>query len=391
MTHAPSQVAYIIAARRTALGRVGGLHRSRRIEDLAAPVVVAVLADAGVSPDRVDELILGNTTAGANPARLVSLAAGLPERSTAWTIDRQCGSGLDAVLSAIRQIASGEAAVIVAGGAESISTAPWRIAKPRSLYQLPHFIAADPAMSDATDSGELEATERLASRLGIGRGRQDAWALKSHARAVKARDERRLVSEIVPLRGNADEARDQSAIDPAPDEVEGEPPFHPPTGTLTRANTAAPHDGAAFVMVVSEAMWSELGRPPALRLVASATVGVSADEAASAPIAAVEKLHRRLNGFDRSAIKSIEMGETSAAQAIALAESVGLDPDRLNAAGGGIVRGHPLGAAGAVLTVRLFTELVRPHRAGAVPNAAGMAVQGAAGGLGIAALFEAVG
>ncbi len=380
--------AYVIAARRTALGRVGGLHRSRRLEELAAPLVSAVLRDAKVDAGQVDELILGNTTAGGNPARLVALAAGLPETVSALTIDRQCGSGLDAILLAVGHVAAGDCEIAVAGGAESVSTAPWRIAKPRSLYQTPHFISLEPAVTEPFDGAPFEAAETLAARLGIGRGRQDAWVLKSHARAEKAREDRRFVGEILPLRSTAEEARDQSAIDPTPDDVERERPFAPPTGTLTPANTSTPHDGAAFVLVVSQAVWTTLGQPPALRLIASATQGVGAEDEAAAPAAAMKKLYGRLNGFDRSAIRTIEIGETSAAQALALAEAMGFDADTLNPAGGGVVRGHPLGATGAVLVVRLFTDLVREHDG---TSRYGAVVQGTFGGLGLAALFEAVG
>lgn len=388
MTASTPPAAYLIAARRTALGRVGGLHRNRRIEDLAVPLVTAVLGDAKVEAGRVEELILGNTTAGGNPARLVALAAGLPETSSAMTIDRQCGSGLDAILLAIRHVAAGESDVVIAGGAESVSTAPWRIAKPKSLYQLPHFISLEPAVVDAHDGGQpFEASEALARKLGIGRARQDAWVLMSHARAQQARDRRRFVGEILPLRGNAEEARDQSAIDPSPEDVEAEAPFAPPTGTLTPANTSAPHDGAALAVVVSEAVWRELGMPPAMRLVASASQGVSAEDEAAAPLAAMRKLYGRLNGFDRSAIRAIEVGEASAAQAIALADGLNVELDRINRAGGAVVRGHPLGAAGAVSAVRLFTELVR---AGDTDDRYGAVVQGTIGGLGLAALFESV-
>jgi acetyl-CoA C-acetyltransferase len=270
-----------------------------------------------------------------------------------------------------------------------VSTAPWRIAKPKSLYQLPHFIAPEPTAVDIHDHGQpFEATERLARKLAIGRSQQDAWALKSHARAQQARDDRRFVGEILPLRGNAEEARDQSATDPSPDEVERVRPFSPPTGTVTSANTSSPHDGAAIVLVVSPKVWDELGRPPALKLVASAVAGVGGEQEAEAPVAAVQKLYGRLNGFDRSAIGTIELGESSAVQALALARALDVDPDVINPAGGSVVRGHPLGASGAVLVVRLFTDLVRVPRTGV---SHGAVVQGAIGGLGLAALFERVG
>jgi acetyl-CoA C-acetyltransferase len=381
--------AYIVAARRSALGRIGGLHRNRRIEDLAAPVVRAALDDCGLVPDRVDEVVIGNTSAGGNPARLIALASGLPESVAASTVDRQCASGLDAILHAARLINLGEASIIVAGGAESLSTAPWRIAKPKSLYQMPHFIGIEPSASEAVaEMPHFEAAEDLARRLNISRQQQDAYAIKSLLKAEKARQSRRFVGEIVPLKANPDEARDQSAIDPDPSEIEQMLPFQQPDGTLTPANTSTLHDGAAIVIVVSEAVWHELGKPRALRLVAGAAQGVTHDQDARAPILAVEKLYTRLNGERPQEIARFEISESSAAQAIALADALGIDEARLNPDGGAIARGHPLGASGAVLVVRLFTALARGD--GPDRPRYGVAAQGAMGGMGLAALFEAV-
>ncbi|KAB2872396.1 MAG: hypothetical protein F9K43_07845, partial [Bauldia sp.] len=137
------QAAYIIAARRTALGRVGGLHSRRRVEELTAPVIAAALKDARIAPDMVEEVVLGNSTAGDNVGRLVGLAAGLPDTVPAMTIDRSGSSGLDAILCAARLVAGGERDIVVAGGAESFSTAPWRIVKPRTVHQLPRFLPQD--------------------------------------------------------------------------------------------------------------------------------------------------------------------------------------------------------------------------------------------------------
>lgn len=368
------------------MGRVGGLHKSRRVEDLAAPVVQAVLKDAGLPPGRVDEVIIGNCAAGGNPARLIALAAGLPETVPASTIDQQCGSGLEAILGAIRRIASGDADIIVAGGAESLSTAPWRIAKPKSLYQTPHFIGVEPAGATDIDEQRLhEASEGLARTLGISRMQQDAFALKSHMRAGQAREARRFVGEIVPLRAEREEARDQSAVEPDMADLERLTPFVPPDGTLTPGNTRAMHDGAAMVLAVSQRVWSELGKPAALTLVASAAKGIAPEQEAQAPIAAMEKLYDRLNGFDRSAIRRVEMSESSAAQAIAFCQALGISEDMLNPDGGAIVRGHPLGAAGAVLVTRLFSGLAREK--GASKPQFGVAALGAIGGLGLAAIF----
>src|SRR5262245_6553471 len=380
--------AYIVAARRTALGRVGGLHRTRRVEDLTAPVIEAALADARVEAKLVDELILGNTSAGGNPARLAALAAGLPETTPAITVDRQCGSGLDAILIAIRIIAAGEADVIVAGGAESLSTAPWRIAKPKSLYQLPYFIGKETNGGDhSSDVLPFEACEALALKLGISRQRQDAYAFASHLKAHAAREARRFVGEIVPLRANPEEGRDQSAAaDPNVDDLERELPYFAPDGTLTPGNTSTLHDGAAIVVVVSERMWQSLGKPPALRLVASAALGVAADAESCAPLSAIQKLYARLNGFDRSSVGVFEMNEVSAAQAIALVDGLGLDERVVNPDGGAVTRGHPLGASGAVLVTRLFTRMARA-RGDQTPRR-GAVVQSAVGGLGLAAVFE---
>lgn len=389
MTSGPASTAYVVAARRSALGRIGGLHRSRRIEDLCAPILQAALDDCGLKGERVDEVIIGNASAGGNPARLIALAAGLPETVAASTIDRQCGSGLDAILSAARLISLGEADVIVAGGAESISTAPWRIAKPKSIYQTPHFIGLAPEVSDAAQEPQpFEAAEELARALKISRQQQDAYALKSFIKAEAAREARRFVGEIVPLKANADEMRDQSAIDVDPDDLEDLPPLLEAGGTLTSGNTSALHDGAAIVVVVSGRVWTELGKPRALKVVASAAQGVPHDEEAGAPIAAVRKLYGRLNGHKPQDIGLYEIGETSAAQAIALTSALGLEESKLNPDGGPIARGHPLGASGAVLVVRLFTRMARsdakdrPHF--------GIVAQGARGGMGLAALFEGV-
>lgn len=381
--------AYIVAARRTALGRVGGLHRARRIEELAGPVIWALCDDAGVDQAGVDEIIIGNATAGGNPARLIALAAGLPETINATTVDQQDASGLVAIIQAIRLIEQGEGEMVIAGGVESLSTAPWRVARPRNVHQMPHFISPEPFSNNEMHCPiPIEGTEQMARDLNISRARQDAFAARSFERALAAREARRFTGEIVPLRGRPEEARDQTTTDRDLDELEAELPFIEDVGTLTPANTSSWHDGAALVLVVSEQRWCDLGKPPALCLVANAALGVTPEGEARAPIAAVEKLYTRLNGFDRSGIGVVETSETSAAQALALADALGFDEAAINPQGGAIARGHPFAAAGAVLVVRLFSQMLRGDAA-AVP-AYGLATQGAVGGLGVAALFSGV-
>ena len=384
----PPVPAYIIAARRTAIGRIGGLHKSRRIEELCAPVVAAALQDSGLEPEQIEELIVGNATQSGNPARLIALAAGLPETVSASTIDRQCGSGLDAILSAIRRVAMGEAEAILAGGAETISTAPWRISKPKSLYQLPHFMSFEPGAAEEHEGTPLiESSEALASRLGISRAQQDAYALRTHLKADAARTARRFVGEIVPMRSNPEEARDQSTVEPDFKVLAQLAPYVAPDGTLTPGNTSAMHDGAAMAVVVSERLWGTLGKPRALRLLAHATRGVAPDDEASAPIEAMKVIKTRLNGFKPADIGVIEMSESSAAQVIALAQTLELDEDMINPDGGAIPRGHPYGAAGAVLVARLFSRLARNEKS---QQPLGVATLGVLGGMGMAAVFEAV-
>ncbi len=178
----PPVPAYIIAARRTAVGRIGGLHKTRRIEELCAPLIGAALQDSGLEPEQIDEVIVGNASQGGNPARLIALAAGLPDTVSATTIDRQCGSGLDAILSAIRRVALGDAEAIIAGGAETVSTAPWRISKPKSLLPASplHELRAGSRARSKSATPLIESTEALSAQLGISRAQQDAYAL-AHA------------------------------------------------------------------------------------------------------------------------------------------------------------------------------------------------------------------
>ena len=388
MTSAPVLgPAYIIAARRTALGRPGGLHKSRRIESLTSPVVLAALEDAGLEPGAVDEIIFGNTTAGGNPARIIGLAAGLGEGVPALTVDRQCASGLDAILLGARAVALSEARVVVAGGGESLSTAPWRVARPKSLFQTPRFLGLEPE-DGAAAPHSVTASETLARRLGIGRERQDAYALQSHLKAERAAGERRFVREIVPLRMAAGEARDESAEVESLQDLAELVPIVPPDGSHTHGNISAPQEGAAIAVIVAQEVWAALGRPHAMRLAGGVTQGVGASEEARAPVAALEKLMRTNSGFSRDKLALVEMSETSAAQALAVRDAFDLAEEELSPDGGALVRGYPLGAASAVSLVRLFTRMVRSPKAGQRPY--GAVTQGAIGGLGVAALFEAV-
>ena len=351
-------------------------------------MVVETLKDAKLSPARVDRLIVGNASAGGNPARLIGLAAGLPESTPAYSIDQQCGSGLEAILAALRDIAIGEVDVVVAGGAEALSMAPWRIAKPRHVHLTPRFIDLAPAApADGEEHGAIEIGETLARRLRISRHQQDDFALRTHMKAGLAREARRFLKEIVALKPVAEETRDQSSVEPELQALQQMPPLLP-EGTLTAANVSTLHDGAAVVVAVSEAVWVELGRPAALRLVASASIGIAAAEVSEASIVVMRRLLARANGLDAGSIGLIEMSEVSAVEAIAFRNALCLADEVLNPDGGAIARGHPLGAAGAVLVVRLFTRMARTKDANG-PRL-GAAVLGSRDGQALAALLEKV-
>ena len=372
--------AYVIAARRTAIGRVGGLHRLRRVDQLAARAISAALDDAKLSAGDVSAIVLGNASEGGNPARLAGLAAGLPDTASALTLDRQCASGLDAILAAIRMVAHDEAEIVAAGGAESLSTAPWRLSRPRSSLHPPRFLDAESGPNIA----DLEAAEVLAAAAKIDRQQQDDYAILARRAGAAAAQTGRLAREIAAFGEAPTDSRDE-----APSNAGKMPEmqaFRDGESTLTAANTSQPGDGAAFVIVASEAVWKRLGRPPALRLLATAAVGARPGAEAAAPLEAVRELRRRADSKNPLEADRFELNESSAVQAIAFAKVLDIPAAKFNATGGALASGRPFGAASAVLVVRLFSGLLLDGRSTAAR--CGLAVTGSLGGQGLAALFE---
>ena len=356
----------IIAAKRTAVVPHGGAFARLQIEDLAAPVVQALLAQAGLAKADVTELICSNALgAGGNPARRVALAAGLPDHVAGLSLDRQCAGGLDAILLARALIDSGAADVVIAGGAESCSRRPLRLRTdpdggPAQAYNQAPFTPwpdRDPQMPDAAHA--------LAQRLGITRAEQDDWAVASH------RKSRVAAGEIVPLCNQfADPfARNLTAQVAAR--------AKPVVGAITAANTAVAADAAAFVLVVSDRLAA--GRRDAgtgLQILGGATLGGDPQEPGLAPVAAMRQVLRAA-AINPDTIAIAEVMEAYAVQAIACVAGANLPPDRVNVGGGALARGHPIGASGAILAVRLFHELQQGY---------GLAAIAAAGGIGTALL-----
>jgi acetyl-CoA C-acetyltransferase len=356
-------MARLIAARRTAVVPRGGAFARLQIEDLAAPVLQACLADAGIAPGQVDEVILSNALgAGGNPARRAALAAGLPETVAGLTTDRQCAGGLDAILLAKALVDSGAADIVLAGGVESYSRRPLRLATdpdggpPQPYDQAPFTPWPD------RDPNMTLAAESLARRLNIPRERQEAWAAQSHAKALAAD----LSAEIVPLSGSARDAFPRAL---GPRLLARAPVL---TGSITAATAAVAADAAAVCLVVSDRFAKGRG----LALITGATLGGTPEEPGLAPVAAIRRI------WQGEPLAQAEIMEAYAVQALAVIDGAGIDPQIVNPGGGGLARGHPIGASGAILAVRLFHGLKQGR---------GLAAIAAAGGIGTALLVEASG
>lgn len=362
----------IVAARRTPIGTAGKSLAGYRVEQLAAPVLTALLDDAGLPPADVADVILGNCMGpGGNPARVSALAAGLGTAVPGVSIDRQCGSGLEAVNLAAALVGAGAGELYLAGGVESASTAPWR-GYARARFAPEGF--PDPEMG--------EAAETVAADAGISRARQDAYAARSHARAVAARNGGRFGAELVPIGGLEADERPRPGL--SIERLARFPAAFVPGGTVTAGNSCGISDGAAAVALLSERRRAELGLP-GLRVLGWHVAGVDVARPGLGPVPAVEALlnrHRLWVGD----IGAVEITEAFAGQVLACLDRLGIEEERVCTDGGAIALGHPWGASGAVLLVRLFARMVR-----ADGPRYGLAACAVGGGMGVATLVERVG
>jgi acetyl-CoA acyltransferase len=395
--------AVIVAAARTAAGKApGGTLRGTRPDELAATAIAEALKRApGIEPGEIDDVILGcampEAEQGMNVARIASLRAGIPVSASAVTVNRFCSSGLQAIAYAAERVMCGFASAIVAGGTESMSLVPMG----------GHKIAPNPTLMERYPDVYLSTglvAENHARESGISRAEQDAFALRSHQRALAAIDSGRFAEEIVPVavtlvdpsngspaNGNgAPKTRQITfAVDEGPRRdtsaealAKLRPAFHA-AGSVTAGNSSQTSDGAAAVIVTSAERARAAGLTPMARFITFATAGVEPERFGIGPVPAIRKA-LKLAGLTLDQIDLIEMNEAFAVQVLACMKELPIDPDRLNVNGGAIALGHPLGCTGAKLTTTLLYEMKRRNaRYGMVTMCVG-------GGMGAAGIFERV-
>jgi acetyl-CoA C-acetyltransferase len=369
--------AYLVAARRTAVAPRGGAFKAVEVDELGAAAITAVMADTGIAAAAIDDVILGNALyGGGNPARLAALRAGLPDHVPALTIDSQCCGGLDAIMLAAERIIGGGADAVIAGGVESFSRAPLRSRRPRHAGEAPQPYDRPPFAPWAErDPDMIAAAATLAERYGISRARQDEFAILSHSKALQYPAG---VGEIVSLAGLARDAFPRAltaAVCARLAPLEGDAAFG-----VTRATVAVEADAAAALLVVSERMARRLDVRRPVRIVSTARRGGDPAMPGTAPIAAAQGLLAAEN-IAPARIAVAEIMEAFAAQAIACIDGIGVSLTAINRGGGALARGHPIGASGAILAVRLWHEM-QAQPAGTL----GLAAIAAAGGLGSALL-----
>jgi 3-oxoadipyl-CoA thiolase len=392
--------AFVIGGVRTPIGRYGGSLSSVRPDDLAALVIRELVARTGVDPLGIDDVIFGDANQAGednrNVARMAVLLAGLPDAVPGITVNRLCASGLSAVHLATSMVKSGEADLVIAGGVESMTRAPWVMAKPERAFGKPgelvdsslgwrfvnsRFRARDKATFSMTETGEYVGVQE-----GITRADADAFALRSHRRAVSAVAAGKFDAEIVPVTtpgGGVVSVDEGPREDTSLEALAGLKPVVPGGSIVTAGNSSPLNDGSAAVLIASEAAIRRFGLNPRARVIGGASVGVAPEVMGLGPIPATHKLLARL-GMTTDQIDAVELNEAFATQALACVRQLGFDEAIVNADGGAIALGHPLGASGTRILVTLLGRLEH----GGVKT--GLATMCVGVGQGAALLVEAV-
>lgn len=403
----PARTPVVVDGLRTPFGRYGGALREVRPDDLAAHVVRAVLDRNGVDPAGVDDVIIGAANQAGednrNVGRMAALLAGLPVEVPGATVNRLCGSGMNAVINAAHAIVAGDGSVFVAGGVESMTRAPFVMAKASAAFPRGEQTLYDttlgwrftnPRLAEAYYPYSMgETAENVVERCGVSREDQDAFALQSHRRWADAQEAGRFATEVVAVDAPSGKRGETTSVatdeHPRPDTTLEQlaalkPAFRRDEhGSVTAGNSSGINDGAAAVLVISEARARELGLRPIMRMVSSAVAGVDPATMGLGPIPASRRALERA-GLPVADLDLVELNEAFAAQAIPVMRELGLDEERVNVNGGAIAIGHPLGASGARLVTTLAHEM---RRRGARHGLATMCI---GVGQGIASVWEAV-
>jgi acetyl-CoA C-acetyltransferase len=359
--------AYIISGCRTPIGKFLGALSGIPATALGAIAVQEAVRRAGVAPEAVDEVIMGNILSaglGQAPARQAAIRAGIPPQAGAVTINKMCGSGLKAVMLAAQAIQCGDVEVVVAGGLESMSRSPYLLPRVRKGWKYGHEEALDSMIHDglwcAFDDKAMGAqADYIADKHGVSREDQDRFALESHRRAVAARDSGAFDEEIIPVEVKAGQefANDEGPrADTTLEKLAGLKPAFDADGTVTAGNASMLSDGAAALVVTSAERAEKMDSPIRARIVAYATSGVEPREIFIAPVSAVENVLAKA-GLEKDDIDLYETNEAFAAQMLACTRSLDLDSKKVNVHGGAVALGHPIGASGARVLVTLLYAL----------------------------------
>ncbi|MGW9022206.1 thiolase family protein [Leucobacter chromiiresistens] len=371
--------AFLVAGVRTPVGRYGGALASVRPDDLAALAVRAIVERTGVPQSEIDEVILGAANQAGednrNVARMAALLAGLPDSVPGYTVNRLCASGMTAVASASQAIRAGDADLVIAGGVESMTRAPWVQQKPDRAWAKPgpqfdtsigwRFTNPELQRRERATLSMPETAEEVARLDGITRDDADAFAVESHRRALAAIAAGRFVDEIVPVpvaerRGETRIVDTDEGPRPgtAPEVLAGLRPVVAGGAVVTAGNASSLNDGASALLVASEAAVDRHGLAPRARVVTSVSAALAPEIMGLGPVPATERALARA-GLSIDDIGSIELNEAFASQSLACMRRLGLDPARVNADGGAIALGHPLGSSGSRLLVTLLGRMER--------------------------------
>ena len=385
---------FLVGGARTPIGRYGGALASFRPDDLAALVLAEAVRRSGVPPDAVDEVVLGAANQAGednrNVARMAVLLAGLPDSVPGFTVNRLCASGLTAIAAGAQAIRSGDADVVAAGGVESMTRAPWVMAKPGTPWARPGEVAdtalgwrlTNPRLAAPITLSMGQTAEEVAALDRITREQSDAFALRSHHRAVRAAGAGRFDAELVAVDGV--EADEGPRPDTTPERLAALRPAFREAGVVTAGSSCPLADGAAAIVLAGEGAVSRYGLTPRARVRGSASAGVPPRLMGLGPVPATRKLLDRL-GWSVDDLGAVELNEAFAVQSLAVISRLGLDPEVVNADGGAIALGHPLGCSGARLVVTLLGRMERESAA------RGLATLCVGVGQGVALAVESVG